>query len=189
MPPKIPLEFDQTYHIFNRGNNRQLIFREDMNYRHFLRLLKKYIFPIADIFAYVLLPNHFHFLLRIKSEEELNELGINTPRDLSQKFSNLFNAYAKAYNKKYNQVSSLFEDRFERIVVKSEADLIRLVWYLHWNPQKHGYIRNYKKWKYSSYQSLTKSVKTSLSKAEIIELLGGLESFKTIHDTFVEDQE
>jgi REP element-mobilizing transposase RayT len=67
-PP--PLEFNHYYHIYNRGNNRENIFKEERNYRHFLKLYVKYIEPIADTFAYCLLPNHFHLLVRIKAEEE-----------------------------------------------------------------------------------------------------------------------
>ena len=56
------------YHIFNRGNNSEKIFFEEENYRYFLKLLKKYIVPVADIYAYCLLRNHFHFLVRIKKK-------------------------------------------------------------------------------------------------------------------------
>ncbi len=58
------------YHIFNRGNNRETIFREQRNYYYFLKLYEKYIPLVADTFAYCLLPNHFHFLVRIKDEQD-----------------------------------------------------------------------------------------------------------------------
>jgi putative transposase len=47
------------YHVFNRGNNKENIFFEEENYRYFLELLKKHLLPIADIYAYCLLKNHF----------------------------------------------------------------------------------------------------------------------------------
>ncbi|MBN1976347.1 MAG: hypothetical protein JW918_03000, partial [Anaerolineae bacterium] len=62
----VPLEHGQYYHIYNRGNNGENIFIEERNYSYFLGLYAKYIEPIADTFAYVLLRNHFHLLVRIK---------------------------------------------------------------------------------------------------------------------------
>ncbi len=74
MPSPPPLEYNCYYHIFNRGNNRENIFKEERNYRYFLKLYAKYIEPVADTFAYCLLPNHFHLLVRTKTVEELQEL-------------------------------------------------------------------------------------------------------------------
>jgi REP element-mobilizing transposase RayT len=54
------------YHIYNRGNNGRDLFRDPDSYEHFLGLLDKYILPIADIYAWVLMPNHFHLLAYIK---------------------------------------------------------------------------------------------------------------------------
>ena len=56
----------QYFHIYNRGNNGEDIFLEARNYAYFLKLYQKYICPIADTYAYCLLKNHFHFLIRIK---------------------------------------------------------------------------------------------------------------------------
>ena len=64
------LNFGGYYHIFNRGNNRENIFIEERNYHYFMNLYEKYIPLVADPFAYCLLPNHFHFLVRIKEEQE-----------------------------------------------------------------------------------------------------------------------
>lgn len=67
-----PLQYNTYYHIFNRGVNRTNIFIEDDNYAHFLNLYTDYITPIAETYAYCLLRNHFHLLIRTKSEEELS---------------------------------------------------------------------------------------------------------------------
>ncbi|WP_423130326.1 transposase [Gaoshiqia sp. Z1-71] len=63
-----PLTYGHYYHIYNRGNNSCNIFREADNYEHFLELYDKYISPVADTFAWVLMPNHFHLLVRIKED-------------------------------------------------------------------------------------------------------------------------
>ena len=104
MSDPIPLHPGQYYHIYNRGNNRENVFREERNYPYFLKLYAKYIEPIAETYAYCLLRNHFHFLVRIKDEKDLtgfeNLSGLN-PSGLGQPFSNLFNAYA-AYARAFN---------------------------------------------------------------------------------------
>ena len=110
------LEFGHFYHIYNRGNNKDDIFFEEDNYRYFLKLLLKYISPISDVYAYCLLKNHFHLLIRIKSEQEINtsDFKFSTIEesksiDPSKQFSQFFNAYTKAINKCYNRTESLLE--------------------------------------------------------------------------------
>ena len=68
---KETFEADCYYHIYNRGNNKEDIFIEDRNYNFFLFRLKKYILPIADVYAYCSLKNHFHIVLKIKPKEDL----------------------------------------------------------------------------------------------------------------------
>lgn len=66
-----PLLPDGYYHIYNHANGNDNLFRNEKNYYHFLEKYAIYIPPIADTFAYSLMPNHFHLFLRIKSLEEL----------------------------------------------------------------------------------------------------------------------
>ncbi|HAH23482.1 MAG TPA: hypothetical protein DCL77_06960 [Prolixibacteraceae bacterium] len=54
------------YHIYNCGINGENLFRATENYHSFLSLMDKYVLPVADLFAWVLMPNHFHLLVRIK---------------------------------------------------------------------------------------------------------------------------
>ncbi len=60
------LEPGQYYHVYNRGVNRENLFREERNYAYFLKLYTRHITPVAETFAYCLLRNHFHFLIRIR---------------------------------------------------------------------------------------------------------------------------
>ena len=179
----IPLQFGCCYHIFNRGINRENIFVEEDNYRYFLELFAKHILPIADLYAYCLLPNHFHLLVRIKTEIDLtgfeNLSGLPRP---SQKFSNLFNAYAKAFNKRYNRTGSLFQRPFRRVVVTSNAQLFHLVTYIHRNPEKHGLVDDFQDWPYSSYQTLVAETEdTCLNWAEVMSWFGAISNFKHSH--------
>jgi REP element-mobilizing transposase RayT len=72
MPNKlIPLENCNYYHVYNRGNNREILFKENKDFKYFLHLYDKYIPLIVDTYAWVLMSNHFHFLIRIKEKEEI----------------------------------------------------------------------------------------------------------------------
>ena len=66
-----PLIHGKYYHIYNRGINREDLFRQTRDYKHFLWLYEKHVFPVTDTFAWVLMKNHFHLLVRIKDVEEI----------------------------------------------------------------------------------------------------------------------
>ena len=69
-----PIEPEIFYHIYNRGVNGEVIFKSNRNFDFFLKKVEEYLIPVCEIYAYCLLPNHFHFLVRIKSESELESL-------------------------------------------------------------------------------------------------------------------
>ncbi|MCM4161457.1 transposase [Antarcticibacterium flavum] len=169
-----PLVADGFYHIFNRGNNREDIFIENRNYSYFLRLLDRHITPVADIYSYCLLKNHFHLLVRTKEEIE-GQL-------ISRAFSNLFNAYSKTINIAYERRGSLFQDRFKRIRIQDEDYLRTLVLYIHMNPVNHGMISDFSLYKYSSYLPLASGEKSFVKTEEIYELFGGREDFISCHN-------
>ena len=110
MKHPLPLAFDKYYHIYNRGINSANLFRENANYEHFLRLYSEHIEPVAETFAWVLMKNHFHFLVRILASDEIDFIKpkgekknivypVKKKYNPTQQFGNLFNAYAKAFNK------------------------------------------------------------------------------------------
>ena len=194
-PP--PLLFDTYYHIYNRGNNREDIFVQERNYHHFLNLYGKYIEPVAETFAYCLLKNHFHILVRIKSENEIIEtqktlkvsekpLGSIYP---SKRFSHLFNAYAKAINAAYGRTGSLFQHPFGRVMVTNTSQFIQVIIYVHQNPQKHGFVGDFREWKYSSYDTLLSEKPTRLKRDQVFEWVGGKQQFIDMHSERVSEQQ
>jgi REP element-mobilizing transposase RayT len=181
------------YHIYTRGINRENIFFVDRNYPYFLELYAKYIEPIATTFAYCLMRNHFHLLVRIKTEQEQTfEVLLSTSEqsreaetskvlDSTQQFSNLFNAYAKAINKAYGRTGSLFEGRFGRIEVTSKAYFANLVAYIHRNPQKHGFVEDFREYPYSSYSAILTTKPTRVKRADVLAWFGGQDAFQVLH--------
>jgi putative transposase len=181
-----PLQPSLYYHIYNRGNNREDLFREERNYRYFLRLYARHVYPIADTFAYCLMRNHFHLLVRIKETSQVSETcEVFKP---SQHFSNLFNAYTKAINKAYGRTGSLFEERFGRIEVASEAHFVNLIFYIHFNPQKHGFVDDFREWPWSSYGALRATAATKLKRTEVISWFGGQNQFEEFHRGMVDEK-
>ena len=188
MSKPVPLQHGKYYHIYSRGNNRENVFFEERNYPYFLKLYAKYIEPIADTYAYCLLRNHFHFLVRVRTKEEQEELsrisetlGSFQPKSPSQQFGNLFNAYAKAINKAYDRTGSLFQNPFGRIEVTSDAHFLHLVTYIHQNPQKHGFVDDFRNWPYSSYHTHLVDKPTRLKRDDVLAWFGGVEGFELSH--------
>ena len=170
------LEPDRFYHFYNRGNNRENIFRENQNYIYFLTLLKRYLLPVAEFYSYCLLPNHFHFILRIKDEDKLPLRIQKGEQRVSQPFSNFFNAYSKAFNKQYDRRGSLFQEHPKRIQIENSDYLRNLILYVNTNPDHHG-IGEYQTYPFSSYKALVSSRNSSLMRTEVHDLFGGRENF------------
>jgi putative transposase len=174
------LQYDTYYHIFNHGVNKENIFFEECNYPFFLDLMKKHIEPVADVFAYCLLKNHFHCLIRIKAKEEIlpiQKTACTVDKAPSIGFSNFFNAYAKAINKAYSRTGSLFLHPFHRVEITDDAQFTAVVRYIHLNPRKHGFIDDFRNWPHSSYESLTSSTPTWLKRDVVHEWFGGRDVF------------
>lgn len=188
MEQKVALLHGNYYHIYNRGNNGIDVFLETENYYHFLRLYAKYIEPIADTYAWCLLKNHFHILVRIKDKSEINEsdLTYNTTErpkviEPSRQFSHLFNAYTQAINKRHKRTGSLFEKNFQRKLVSSERYFQKLIFYIHNNPVHHGFVKQMSLYPWSSYESTVSEKPTLLKRNEVFGLYGTREDFIDYH--------
>jgi len=67
------MEADKFYHVYNRGNNKENLFYKSDNYEFFLRRYDEYFSRFLNTYAFCLLPNHFHMLVQVKSDEEVSE--------------------------------------------------------------------------------------------------------------------
>lgn len=179
-------EYDKFYHIYNRGINGCNLFHETDNYHYFLHLFNKYISPVASTYAWVLMKNHFHFLIKTKKEEEINILfqnleGLKNRNRINQQFSNLFNAYTKAVNKRYHRTGSLFEHPFKRIEVKDREQILYLIYYIHHNPVHHKFCNHFLEYPWSSYLTILSPKETNLKRREVLEWFKDKENFKEYH--------
>jgi REP element-mobilizing transposase RayT len=188
MEAKTPLLHGHYYHIYNRGNNSSPIFFETENYYHFLRLYAKYIEPIAETYAWCLLKNHFHLLVRIKEKEEIiaTDLTYNTttqPKVIEpyRQFSHLFNAYTQAINKRQHRTGSLFENKYERKLVTTEEYFQQLIFYIHNNPVHHGLVKQMSLYPWSSYETILSEKPTMVQRKKVIALFDDKENYIYYH--------
>jgi REP-associated tyrosine transposase len=195
MPGSKKLTFDTIYHIWNRCVNRSTIFASNENYRFFLQQYIQHIEPVARTYAYCLPPNHFHFAIRTRTAEnqieyrralgEGGELKILEP---SQAFSNLCNSYVRSFNCWHKRSGGLFEGRFGRKPVEDGAYLIRLIVYIHQNPQHHRLVDDFRDWPYSSYNAfLAEGKRTRIDKETVMSWFDGLADFEAAHWRIVTD--
>ena len=164
------LEKDHYYHIYNRGINGGDVFFTDENKMFFLKQLNKYLSGKISLYAYCLLDNHYHLVVKLLEEGEL----------VTQSFSNFLNSYVKAVNKENGRTGSLFEKHFKRIKLDNEEYLKHLIIYTNLNP-KHHLDLNCEFFRFSSYQSILSEKETKLERLEVLELFGGIENFKFCH--------
>jgi REP element-mobilizing transposase RayT len=174
MSANTPLRRGGYYHIYNRGNNRENLFREERNYRYFFDLYAKYVEIVAETYAYCLMRNHFHLLVRIKEGDSLPEP--------SRCFSNMFNAYARSFNRAYGRTGALFQRPFGRIEVTGESYFAALVTYIHRNPARHGFVADFRDWPYSSYHTLMSTRPTRLRRDAVLNWFGGAEGCAAAHE-------
>ncbi len=186
------LEPDGFYHIYNRGINSETIFKEERNYRYFLDKYNLYLSPVVNTFAYCLLGNHFHLLIQVKEQAKLDvfskELklthkeGLHSPDFIvSKQFAKLFSSYTQAINRAFGRTGSLVESPFNRKKVEHEAYLTTLIKYIHFNPQKHGFVPDFRDYAHSSYQSHLHDKPTKLSRKQVIAWFGNNEEYKLAH--------
>jgi REP element-mobilizing transposase RayT len=163
----------EFYHIFSRTVGHEILFRTEENYSYFLKKYHQHCSISFQTFAYCLLPNHFHFLVKV-NENTSSKAALAS-------FSNLLNSYSKAYNKLYERHGGLFQRKFKRKQIAKDSYLSQVMIYIHQNPQNHGVIDDFQKWKYSSYQDLISSKATQLERENVLDWFGGLDQFQENH--------
>jgi len=156
----VPFIKEEIYHIYNRSVAKVPLFPHHTDYQHFLEILHYYRYfnppvrfsifnrlpieankhvieqlktspAIVDIYAYCLMPTHFHFLIK-----EIVEGGISIYLRRSQ------NSYAKYFNTKYKRSGALFQSMFKSTRIEHEEQFIHTARYIHLNPFTGGIIRN-----------------------------------------------
>ncbi|MCX5711463.1 MAG: transposase [Candidatus Omnitrophica bacterium] len=130
------------FHVVQRGNNKNPIFFSETDYLFFLSVLReaKLKHPCL-IFAYCLMPNHFHLLIQPEAKENISFLI---------KF--LGSKYVRYINKVYKRSGTLWEGRFKCSIVEEEAYFLTCLRYIETNPLRAGIVNNVEEYLWSSYR-------------------------------------
>ncbi|MFT3822686.1 MAG: transposase [Chitinophagaceae bacterium] len=166
----LPLISGEVYHIYNRAISKEKLFIEDQDHVRFLKNIKDFILPHSQIYAYCLLNNHFHLLLRINNADQF-----------SKKLADASNSYSRYFNIKYNRRGGLFMRPFKRKLIKDDANLSWITWYIHQNPLHHKLTEDWQNWKWSSYKAYTSDSNTLLDTTFLLDFFGDREAFIKHH--------
>ena len=156
---RLPREASQSgvYHVMLRGVNRQDIFENDKDYLKFLYLMQREAFPKDEdggpmppnlvIYAYCLMPNHVHLLVKEQSN------GISDP------IKSITISYAHYFNVKYDRVGHMFQDRFRSETVNDIEYFTTLIRYIHQNPVASALVSEVKDYQWSSWREFDKRLR------------------------------
>ncbi len=135
----------RSFHFYNHAVDEEALFYNRDDYLILLRKLKTVLLlHSASIFAYCLMPNHFHFLIRQDNDRPAYKI-----------FNNLFSYYVQVFNKRHNRKGRLFQGPLKHKLINKEEYLIYLCQYIHCNPVKAGIINNIEEWEFSNYLEWT----------------------------------
>ena len=169
---------DQYFHIYNRSNNNEIVFKSNDNYLYFLQKYQSYFEVDFHTLAYCLMPTHFHFLVMVKA--------VDTER-LKNTFGMFLSSYTKAINKQLGRHGSLFQQHTKSRCIDDERYLITLVAYIHQNPIRAGLVDLLEDWEFSSYCDYSgKRDGISLSKEYVMRYFGSIEEFKRFSGTMLQ---
>lgn len=200
----------QYYHVYNRTNNRESLFKEVQNRSFFLEKFNQYIRPFCIVHAYVLMDNHFHYSIKVRElkvivnyinnlnkhsvskqmigvaesihkEEHIVFCAIN--QLLLRQFQNFFISYAKSINKIYDRTGSLFQKKFKRSLYDPIDKFKYLQYYIHHNARKHRVVKNFLEYDYHSYFEIVENQSKFIDVDEVLDKFESLTSFIEFHNS------
>jgi REP element-mobilizing transposase RayT len=176
---------NETYHIYNQGNNRERIFHVDADYIEFLKLFRKYVLPNCETLAYCLMPNHFHFLIQATEQSAKNKLVGNLNLcELSNGYRLLQSNYAQYINKKKGRTGSLFRQKTKaKSLQEGDKNYGFIAFhYIHQNPLRAGLVQQLEDWDFSSFPDYAGRRNGTICKRELAFALIGLDKENFINE-------
>ncbi|MCF7912545.1 MAG: transposase [Candidatus Cloacimonetes bacterium] len=147
------------FHFYNRTASGKLLYRCDDDYLYFLDKFRsnneKY--P-CEVYAYCLMPNHFHFCLKQNSDQPLYRI-----------FNDTLTSYCMHYNAKYKLVGHLMAGKLQSRRITERSYVLQVCRYIHYNPVKAGLVEHIEDWSFSNYLEIIGKRKGSLYSKELID--------------------
>jgi putative transposase len=196
------LEQGHYYHLYNRGAGRSNLFQEGKDYHRFIDKYWYYMFFSVETYAWCLIQNHFHVLIKVRSlhqQEVLFQKSKETypkgsffgdnfdhakPFDPGVQLRHLMNSYTKYFNNKYDRSGTLVEGTYKRKRITDENHFNHLLCYIHRNPVHHGICRNYEDYSYTSYHDYFGNKKSLTETQKGLTNFGGLINLQKAHSEF-----
>ncbi len=185
------------YHIYNRGIDGAKIFFSESDYQKFLNRYHYYLGLSVETYAYSLLQNHFHILIRLLPEEQVAKKIDRGSHNVEQFYilpkkegkvfkaetllGHFFNSYTKYINSKYGRSGALMEGNFKRKEIQKVEYLQHCICYINRNPMHHGLAKSYDEYPHSSYTETLNSKSDLVNIEEVIKIFGDLKNFKAAH--------
>ena len=131
-----------VYHVLNRGNGGQEVFQKDQDYAAFIDLMKEAKARYAvKMFAYCLMPKHFHMVVVPVQAEELNK---------SMQW--LMTSHVRRYHRHYGTSGHIWQGRFKSFIIQEDNHLLTVLRYVEGNPVRAGLVNSAKDWLWSSHR-------------------------------------
>lgn len=161
---------EEIYHVYNRGNDKNLIFFEERNYDYFLLKIKNELISYCDVLAYCLMPNHYHLMLYIKQSNDKTYMD-NHP--LVRKIGTLQSSYTRAIQKQNNSTGSVFQQKAKAKLIDNSTYNYALTCfhYIHQNPLKAKIVNKLENYNYSSFNEYL-NLKPNLCNIELAKEFG-----------------
>lgn len=141
--PRIQRGFgdNQVYHVINRGNNKARVFHKPEDYLAFVRLIgeAKNRYQVS-LFAFCLMPNHIHLLVRPTHAE-----------DLSRWMHWLMSSHVRKYQAHYGGVGHVWQGRYKSFLIQADNHLLMVARYIEGNPVRAGLTKTALEWPWSSH--------------------------------------
>ena len=150
---KMYFEEGCTYHIYNRSN--ETVFHNRGNYVFFLQKVRKHIFPYAHILCYCLMPNHFHFIVTVKSEgtKFFENERVKDMQYLTRAFGTVISSYTQALNKSIHRRGAVFAHKTKAKMLNDVDNdyALSCFMYVHQNPLLANLVDGIENWEFSSF--------------------------------------
>ncbi len=201
--PKYLVDFhpEKSYHVFNRTNNKELLYKSDENCRFFLESYDDYLAYLMETYAWGLMPNHFHLEVKTRPEEYSKDWLSRIPKKkrtltenkfligkmpyeilVSRAFKRFFQSYSMSVNNHLRRNGSLFSRRFRRTDIADDEHFKKVMLYIHTNPVKHGITRDFREYDWISYHDYIENALPQNIITEVYEKFGNKQAFIAAHE-------
>ena len=178
---------ENSYHVYNQGNNHERLFHADSYYHSFLELFKSHVLPHCVIICWCLMPNHFHFLIHTDERvKEIRKQGGLFLDPVTNGFRKILSTYSHQFNLQNDRSGALFRPKTKAKCITDEAAIEEsglsetayfstCFHYIHNNPVAAGLVSLPEDWKWSSYRFYIGKRENSFCNKELAYKLLGAE--------------